>query len=368
MGVSYSHLSSDERVLIERLHCVQGLSVRRTAKAIGRSPSTVSREPGRGLWFASNENESYRPYRPDRLKSGPWTSGPFYSALTAQRRAERRRSVARRPRRMDSGRLRSWVLDALRRGWSPQLISGRLRVEHPHDPEMRTGHECLYRWIYAREQRHLDLRQYLALGRKRRRRRSGRGVRGSRIPMRVPIGDRPRSVDSRLEPGHWESDTVVGAGPSRACISTHVERTSRVLFARLVPDRSAIATARAEYEIYRTVPPELRLDRTWDNGGEASLHHLVDDALGMAAYFADPYSSWQRGTNENRNGRLRRYLPRKTAFDAPARRELDEIVGEINDTPMKALGYRTPNEVWQQQVDAAASPQHHPPASVALLN
>ena len=105
MGTCYSHLSPDERIRIERLHCEQGLSVRETAGLVGRDRATVSRELRRGLWFASNENESYRPYRPRRLKTGPWTSMPFCSALAAQRRADRKRHEPRRPRRMDSDRL-----------------------------------------------------------------------------------------------------------------------------------------------------------------------------------------------------------------------------------------------------------------------
>ena len=149
MGQQYSHLSSEERILIEKLHCEQHLSIRRTAERIGRDKSTVSRELRRGLWFASNENGSYRPYRPKRLKTGPWTSGPFYSALAAQRKADLRRRGSRKPRRMDSGPLRAWVLDALRRGWSPELIEGRLKAQCAGDPSMRISHECLYQWIYA---------------------------------------------------------------------------------------------------------------------------------------------------------------------------------------------------------------------------
>ena len=134
MGTCYSRLSPDERIRIERLHCEQGLSVRETAGLIGRDKATVSRELKRGPWFASNKNESYRPYRPRRLKTGPWTSMPFHSALTAQRRADLRRHESRKPHRMDSDRLRSWVMDALRRGWSPELIEGRLKLEHPGRP------------------------------------------------------------------------------------------------------------------------------------------------------------------------------------------------------------------------------------------
>ena len=105
MRQQYSHLSSEERILIEKLHCEQHPGIRRTAERIGRDKSTVSRELRRGLWFASNENGSYRPYRPKRLKTGPWTSGPFYSALAAQRKADLRRRGSRKPRRMDSDRL-----------------------------------------------------------------------------------------------------------------------------------------------------------------------------------------------------------------------------------------------------------------------
>ena len=136
MGQQYSHLSSEERILIEKLHCEQHLSIRRTAERIGRDKSTVSRELRRGLWFASNENGSYRPYRPKRLKTGPWTSGPFYSALAAQRKADLRRRGSRKPRRMDSDRLRAWVLDSLRRGWSPELIEGRLKARYAGDPSV----------------------------------------------------------------------------------------------------------------------------------------------------------------------------------------------------------------------------------------
>ena len=253
-------------------------------------------------------------------------------------------------------------------GWSPELIEGRLKAQCAGDPSMRISHECLYQWIYAKPQRALDLRQYLARGRKRRTRKKGRKAKGPRIPMRVPIADRPEAVGSRKGFGHFESDTVVGAAPSRRCVNTQVERRSRRLFARLVDDKSASATARAEYEIFKGMPPAARVDRTWDNGTEASLHVLVDEALGMLTYFADPYSSWQRGSNENRNGRIRRYLPKGTGFGDLAQEDLDAIVGEINDTPMKLLGYKTPNEVWDEEIAKLQSKAASPNTSVALTN
>ncbi len=175
-------------------------------------------------------------------------------------------------------------------------------------------------------------------------------------------------MDSRREFGHFESDTVVGSAPSKRCIDTQVERRSRRLFARLIDDKSASATARAEYEIFKDIPPAARVDRTWDNGTEASLHTLVDEALGMLTYFADPYSSWQRDSNENRNGGIRRYLPKGTGFEDLAQEDLDAIVGEINDTPMKLLGYKTPNEVWDEEIAKLQSKTTDLETGVALTN
>ena len=141
---AYSHLSAEERIRIDELRNRDGLGVRQIALRIGRDKATVSRELKRGLWFASNENDSYRPYRPKRLKTGPWTCRPFYSAMTAQRKAEQRAREPRKPRRMAYDPLLAWVMTALRKGWTPERIEGRLAVEFPDDPRMRVSHECLY--------------------------------------------------------------------------------------------------------------------------------------------------------------------------------------------------------------------------------
>ena len=131
----------------------------------------------------------------------------------------------------------------------------------------------------------------------------------------------------------------------------------------------AVRPARRRQERVRQgMPPAARVDRTWDNGTEASLHVLVDEALGMLTYFADPYSSWQRGGNENRNGGIRRYLPKGTGFEDLAQEDLDAIVGGINDTPMKLLGYKTPNEVWDEEMAKLQSKQADPKPAVALTS
>ena len=187
-------------------------------------------------------------------------------------------------------------------------------------------------------------------------------------PVEQTLKQNTKRVDSRHEFGHFESDTVIGTAPSKRCIDTQVERKSRRLFARLIPDKSAPATARAEYDIHKDIPAPARIDRTWDNGTESSCHLLVDEALGMLTYYADPYSSYQRGTNENRNGRIRRYLPKRTSLDDLTDADLQAIVQEINDTPMKVLNRETPNEVWYRELGKAMSKTSHPKTNVALTN
>ena len=127
---------------------------------------------------------------------------------------------------------------------------------------MRISHECLHQWIHAKPRRALDLRQYLPRGKRHRTRARGRRSKGPRIPMRVPIAKRPKRVDPRREFGHYESDTAVDSAPSRRCIDTQVERKSRRLFARFIPDKGAPATARAEYDIHKDIPAPARIDRT----------------------------------------------------------------------------------------------------------
>ena len=365
---AYSRLSAEERVRIDELRNREGLGVRQIALRIGRDKSTVSRELRRGLWFASNENGSHRPYRPKRLKAGAWTSRPFHSAMTAQRKAEQRARQPRKPGRMAYSPLLAWVMDALRKGWTPERVEGGLKAERPSDPRMRVGHECLCRWICAKPRRALDLRRYPPRGKRHRTRARGRRSKGPRIPMRAPIAGRPKRVDPRREFGHYESDTVIGPAPSKRRIDTQVERKSRRPFARLIPDKSAPATARAEYGIHKDIPAPAHIDRTRDNGTESSCHLLVDEAPGMLAYLADPYSSYQRGSNENRNGRIRRYLPKRTSLDNLTDAGRQAIVREINDTPMKAPNWETPNEVWYRELGKVMSKTSHPKTSVALTN
>ena len=254
--------------------------------------STVSREVKRNTWLPSNESESYRPYRPKRLRTGPWT-GRYYIAGQVQRKADRRRAKARRPYRLASERLWSWTAERLRRG--------------------------------AR----------------------GRGVAGSRIPLRTSIRERPHGPSDRSRFGEWEADGVIGAGCN---LHTEVERRTRFLMARIVPDKTARESVAAQIAMFSALPAGARTGVTHDNGTEFARHGRLRERLGVATYFADPYSSYQRGSNKNRNGAIRRYLPKRSRIEPSMAADAQAIVDEINNRPMRVLGYRTPAEAFTDEL------------------
>lgn len=206
------------------------------------------------------------------------------------------------------------------------------------------SHETIYQYIYAPENMRLNLFEYLPWKRTRRKKKRGRGVHKSSIPQRVSIHERPERVNARAEFGHWEGDTVEGKR-HRNGIHTEAERVSRLLIAQKVSRIASEETVAAQLTMFGDMPEEARLSTTLDNGRENHLHYELG-ALGMKTYFADPYSSWQRGTNEYHNGVLRRYLPKGTDFDTIDDEELNDIVEEINNRPRKCLGWYTPKEVF----------------------
>ena len=345
MGEVYSHLSEEERQVIQ-IEVGNGASIRRIGAMLGRSPSSISREIKRNTWLPSNENESYRPYRPKRLKTGPWT-GRYYIAGPAQRKADRRRTRPRKPYRLSCDRLWARAAEWLGRGWSPLLISGRLRVLFPDDPAMRVCPETIYQWIHADKRRRERWARCLPRGHRRRRKRMGRKASRFPIPGRVPISERPPEAGDRSAFGHWEAGSVIGVGCN---LHTEVERRTRFLMARIVPDKTADRSVGAQLDMFAPPPAGARLSVTHDNGTEFARHERLRDGLGMATYFADPYSSWQRGSNENRNGMIRRYLPKRTLIEPGMARGLQEIVDEINNRPMRVLDYRTPAEAFADEL------------------
>ena len=261
MGEVYSHLSEEERQVIQ-IEVGNGASIRGIGAMLGRSPSSISREIKRNTWFPSNENESYRPYRPKRLKAGPWT-GRYYIAGPAQRKADRRRSKPRKPYRLSHDRLWAQVAEWLGRGWSPLLISGRLRVLWPDDALMRVCPETIYRWVYSSRPLRERWARCLPRGHRRRRRHGGRRTSRFPIPGRVPISERPPEADGRSAFGHWEADSVIGVGCN---LHTEVERRTRFLMARIVPDKTAGESVGAQLDMFSPLPAGARVSVTHDNG------------------------------------------------------------------------------------------------------
>ncbi|MCL5970025.1 MAG: IS30 family transposase [Patescibacteria group bacterium] len=310
-----SKLSEEERDSIAVLRS-QGRSIREIGRLLGREHSTILREIKRNRF------------------------GQSYVAIHAQHRAEERKSNAGKRHPLKNKKTYSYVLEKLKEGWSPEQIAGRLALENK---EKIICHETIYQFVYTKALKEDRLWEYLPRKQKHRHRKHGRKSQRSRIPDRVSIRQRPIEVDQRKTLGHWEGDTLEGKG-HRDGVHTEVERVSRFLMANKVFSITSEGTITVQKSMFAKLPKDLRKSTTLDNGKENHLHTELLE-LNMKVYFADPYASWQRGTNENTNGLLRRYLPKKTYFTNLLQEELDDIVNEINNRPRKVLQYKTPKEI-----------------------
>jgi transposase, IS30 family len=325
-GTIYSarYLDREERYELARLR-EAGCSVREVARRMGRSPSTVSRELARN----AAPRGGYQPERAHRL------------AWERQRRPKPSK-LAR------SARLRETVQQMLDRRYSPEQVSGRLRVAHPDDRAMRVSHESIYQsiYVYPRGELRRELNACLRSGRDLRRRRGRRETRSSIVDA-VPIGQRPPEAEGRLVPGHHEGDLIMGSKASNSAVGTIVERvTGYLTLLPLHAGHDAGAVADAIIEHMSVLPRWFTQTLTWDRGGELAQHKRITAATGIQVYFADPRSPWQRGSNENTNGLLREYLPKGTDLRPYTPAQLQDIAAELNDRPRKRLGYHTPREAF----------------------
>ena len=317
------YLDREERYEIARL-TEAGLSQRQIGARLGRSASTICRELKRN---ATPRTGGYQPERADRL------------AWQRQRRPKPSK-LSRNPV------LREEVQGMLDERYSPEQASGRLKVLHPDDPSMRVSHETIYQslYLYPRGGLNRELRACLRSGRALRRPRGRADGRG-KIVGSVPIGQRPPEVEGRLVPGHHEGDLVMGSQASNSAVATIVERTTGYLTLLPLPDgHTADAVADAVIDRMTQYPAWFARTLTWDNGCEMARHARIADATGIGVYFADPYSPWQRGSNENTNGLLRQYLPKGTDLNAVTPAELQAIQDQLNDPPRKRFGIHTPRE------------------------
>ena len=307
---------------------------------MGKKPAAIARELGRHRSSVCREIERNSLTRPHG-----------YQAYPAEVRA-RRRAPRPKPRKLVPGTaLLRRVAHYLAQGWSPQQIAGRLKREHPHDRCLRVSHETIYDAWYVTVRGGLrelveQEREQVRLSRTKRRPRLKAPSNRGKIPDATPIDQRPADATERKVPGHWEGDLIIGKGKSSA-IATVVERASRYTMIRGLQDgrRTAAAVNAALTQGIARLPQDLVRTLTWDRGKELHKHQAFTAATGIKVYFADPYSPWQRGTNENTNGLIRFYFPRgKADFRVITQAELDHVADLLNNRPRKVLGYRTPTE------------------------
>lgn len=321
--MSYSELSLDERIII-RVGLLQSQSLRAIARQLNRSPSTISREV--------------------RRNRGPDGS---YTASVAQQQMKERRQACRPERKLKhDSELFELVTEMLRDGYSPEQIAGNLRRMFPTHKSNFVSHETIYNAIYALPVGELrkELIHCLRHGKSTRKPRAGGVDRRNQIPDMVSIHVRPPEVEDRLVPGHWEGDLIKGKNNASA-VGTLVERTSGYLMLVKMHDATATSAVEGFSAALNRMPLAVRKTMTYDQGREMTRHAEITQRTGVAIYFCDPHSPWQRGSNENINGLIRQYLPKGTDLSVHSQEELDEIAFLLNRRPRKRFGFRCPIEV-----------------------
>ncbi len=325
----YKQLGQAERDKIFQLK-KKGLTNTEIGKKLGRDKATIGRELRR------NTHQKLHQYLPD----------------TAEHKAAKRKGWGRKKRYVEKEQtLKNRIIRLLKGGWSPDLIAGRLK----RTKRLFLNQESIYQFIYSLEGRKQNLRQYLRRSHRIRRKKNGRHHHNtSKIPNRVDITKRPKPVEKRHQFGHWEGDNVV-YNRHRRSLSTTVERKTRKVMIFRPCNQTAKAKANLTIRRYRDLPCLARRTMTYDNGLEAAAHEAVTAAIGMKFYFAKTYSSWQRGTNENRNGLVRFYLPKDIDLDTISAVQIRRVENKINNRPMKCLAYQTPNEAFANEMNKLKS-------------
>jgi IS30 family transposase len=322
MGQTYNHLTLEERCRLRGL-MEMGTSKSEIARRLERHRSTIDRELRR--------NRCADGYRPDGAARRAWA------------RKLRGSKIGR------STRLRAHVEDRLAMGWSPEQIAGRMELD---GAEHAISAESIYRHAYSPAGRRAGLPRLLAQRKPKRGRRRRNGRREPSIPNRIPIHQRPTKAHLRSQFGHWEGD-LMHFRRQRDILLTLQERRSRLTLARRLHGKDAADAAEAIIEELGGLPATARRTITHDNGGEFARHQDVTNAIGLAAYFCDPHCPWQRGSIENANGLLRRDLPRKTTLTEYTDADIEDLIWNLNATPRKCLGYRTPIEAFAANLGVA---------------
>jgi IS30 family transposase len=323
--MKYKHLSIWEREKIQEL-LWQKKSIRSIAEVLGRSPSSINREINRNLFL------QYK-----------------YTPRVANERALQKRKSRGRKLHLKNYFIRRYVVLHLKQGYSPEQIAGRLTLEYPKE---KISHEAIYQYVYYRIQSNyikkgnIDLRIYL---KRRHRRREKKGMRKyQRIfkPKGFSIEERPREVEKRKILGHWEGDSVVSR-KSKVGLNTLVERKTGLVLISKIPNGTSEVTASTVVNRLKSFPCKTL---TTDNGTENFAYEKIQKELQISCYFAHPYCSGERGTNENTNGLIRYYLPKGTDFATISDETIKAVENTLNNRPRKRLGWKTPLEVFNESV------------------
>ena len=324
-----------------RLRDSEREEIRRGIEA-GRTVATIAQALGR------HASTSSRAVRRNSGKSG-------YRAVSAARRGIRAAASRRKGKSVlaKEHRLRADVLAGLKKRWSPREVVIRMKAEYPSDMTMRISHEAVYRYIYVLPRGTLKttlikgLRQERAYRRKRHK--GDHDETRGKIADMLSIEERPKEVEDRSVPGHWEGDLVMGKY-KRSAIGTLVERTTRYVILVPLKAKDAISVCKAYARELQKLPKEIAKTLTYDQGKEMSEHKQFTIDTGIQVYFAHPGSPWERGTNENTNGRIRQYFPKGTELDKVSVREVKRVQRELNDRPRAVLNYLKPDERINQLV------------------
>lgn len=316
---NYTHLSlSDRRRFYMLLE--MGLPITEIAKRLLKHRSTLYREQKR-----NSEPEGYLP-------------------KVAQLKTEERAQQKRPSKLVKNGILRDYVIRSLKQGWSPEQIAERMKY---HQLSIYACHESIYQFIYKSKNK--ELFHCLPYKKSRRQKRYTRQKRPCRYgPLRL-ITQRPKEISTRKRFGHWEGDTIEFKGTKEKVVTPLVERKSRLVY--LVKNNSKHSEGVMDKikRKFENLPRQMRRSITFDQGCEFAAHKTLERDIQCKVYYCETHSPWQKGSNENMNGRLRRYLPRETEIAKITQEELDELAAKMNRCPRKCLGYKTPNELFIQQ-------------------
>jgi IS30 family transposase len=324
--MSYKQLEQADRIVIEVL-LEEGKTIRQMAKKLARDPGTISREINRN----KNQNTGQ------------------YTAKMAQRKSNKRLVKQREKAPLKKPLVFLYVREKLRLGWTPEEISGRLPIDHSDES---IHHETIYRYIYnPKKTPKMRLWRYLKNHRKKRMKKYGRKVKRVKIKNIVRIDERDKSILTRLESGHWETDNMGGKTKDKSSFSGTIERKTRYVLLDVLKTRKAVSKTKSLATDLSVFPSKLIKTMTTDNGAENADHNNWTKKINnLLVYFCNPYHSWEKGSVENIFTRVRRFIPKGTSIDLIDRQTAKYIQYRLNNTPRKCLNYLTPTEAMNLEL------------------